>query len=481
MSATTVSIKNKIYNFKYNLSLLPYEIDLSIRANRYARKKRKEEKVSKCTEEKVSKCTEEKETKKTKKEEKKQTSEAFKEAEKEFGGSFSKQQTEDIINKSGTDNLGKVKLLAKAMETNKWLQFALYYMTNENAILVKADEAEKELVNGIAKYFNFGKIYESAEIADLEVYDMSCEDKYIPVPKFIISISGDIIPRTKDDLIMQKIANRKEQLSAEKEFPQDDAPDEEFIKPSFVTDEDGVIHPVFFTDIVITEDKPVKGEGISDELFNRMETSLVPLIGENKHRYEVYGDLISLFISRPNGIEEQYIIDPGVVMGKDKLYILANVPGDTLFVSIEHVDIVKNVLGNKFYILNPVEIQEVIQDYFRNLNIYRYIDMNKTSFLKDLDTESFQKLGKKLTFIISQIQSQSNPDQQLPRFRFNSWESVDKFMIISDPDVKSPLKMTGETSPVIMEGLMFIVEGDKVTQKLRDAIVEFHIDKYGDM
>ena len=54
-------------------------------------------------------------------------------------------------------------------------------------------------------------------------------------------------------------------------------------------------------------------------------------------------------------------------------------------------------------------------------------------------------------------------------------------MIISDPSVKSPMSIDGTTSPVIVEGLMFIVDGDKVTQKLRSSVIETTIDKYGEM
>jgi hypothetical protein len=162
-------------------------------------------------------------------------------------------------------------------------------------------------------------------------------------------------------------------------------------------------------------------------------------------------------------------------MGKGKIYILANVPTDTLFVSTEHKDIIRKVLSDKDYVLNPSEIQKVIQDYFRNMNIYRYIDMNKTEFLSKINEENFQKLGKKLTFIINQkINNEC-------RFRFLNWESVDKFAIISDSSVKSPLSSTGETSDKISEGLTYIVEGDNITQKMGDKINMLQIQQYGDM
>ena len=217
-----------------------------------------------------------------------------------------------------------------------------------------------------------------------------------------------------------------------------------------------------------------KDTKLNPKMFKRLENIFVPIIGKKNHKYEMNGDFINIHIYK-KGNKETYVIDPGVCMGKGKIYLLANVPTDTLFVSTEHKDIIRKVLFDKEYVLNPSEIQKVIQDYFRNMNIYRFIDMNKTEFLSKINEEDFQKLGKKLTFIINQkINNEC-------RFRFLNWESVDKFTIISDSLVKSPLSSSGETSNKITEGLTYIVEGDSITQKMGDKTNILQIQQYGDM
>ena len=194
--------------------------------------------------------------------------------------------------------------------------------------------------------------------------------------------------------------------------------------------------------------------------------------------YEIDGDFINIHIYKKDK-KETYVIDPGCFMGKGKIYVLANMANDKLPVSTEHKDILRKVLSDSSYVLSANEAQKVLEDYFRNTNIYRYIDMNKTEFLNKISDEDFQKLGKKLTFIINQTPATNG--RELPRFRFLNWESVDKFTIISDSSVKSPLSSTGETSNNITEGLTYIVEGDNITQKMGDKTNILKIQQYGDM
>lgn len=473
----------KLQNLMWDIKLIPTQIEVSYKSNKCM----KDPEYINKLQEKAAK----KEEKRAEKAQKKQDAETMKAAKKAANEdreeAFSDTVRDNIVNMSNGDNIFKMNLVGRAIETNKLIQFTNFYMTSQEAQLIKLNQKEREIVNGIAQLFDFGKIYESAGIASLKLYDPDCKEDYVSTSKYLLSIK-DIEAKKNDQAFMEKLASRKEQLLAESQHPEDDEPvtetEETTTSSRWVKDKDGIIHPIFVLpeDEVIIEPE-VQGVGISDDLFKLLEDKFNPFLNGIKHRYELSGDLVLLYVTREGtGAEEYYTVDPtGIVMGGGKTYILANTGTDTLFVSTEHNDIVSNVLSSVFYILRPEEIQKVFQDYFRNMVIYRYVDMSNTEFLKDLDTKSLQKLGKKLTFIINQVANQNQGQSQLPRFRFNFWNGIDDFLLISDPAVKSPLKHIGETSDLICEGLMFEVKGDDVTQRFKGYNIEYHIDKYGDM
>lgn len=377
-------------------------------------------------------------------------------------------------------------LVARATNTSKWIQYALYYLSDSNAKLVAVNnDKTKEFLNGIAVLFGFDKMYESADIMDLKSCDPNLKE-YSTMNPYILSIEA---LKEKANPYLAQMEQRKEQFKAEMEHPEDDKPEDFSNIPNFVekTGEDNIIHPIFFKPEEAKEKEWVKqGNGIDDNLFKNLEDNFAGFLTEYNYRYEMAETgLINLFVERNIGfgssIQDIYTIDPGIVMGKNKFYILAKIPNDTIFVSTEHKDIVSKVLNQKFYTLYPNEIQEVAMDYFYNNNIYRYVDMSNTEFLEKIDKESFQILGKKLTFIINQLKAMNDGISDIPRFRFDSFESIDKFSIVSDEKVISPLEATGETSSEITSGLKFEVEKSNVIQKLNDLSINYKIDKYGEI
>ena len=448
-------LADAIYNAGVSLSILPYQVGLSLRSMKY-------EFGGKSSS---------------------SDSDEIKKAKEEYPmEGCSQKVSNDIILSSSDDTVIKAKLVCKALETHKWIQFALYYMTDKNAKLIKATEKEKELVNGIAKYFSFGKIYESSGVADLETYDMSYTDKYNINHKYLLSIENDILTRTKDDLICEKIAKRKENINAENEHPEDDVPEEEtieeFTKPNFVKDTEGIIHPVFFKENTEEIIKPIQGNNISNELFAKLTSEFKDFFPkESKYNYyrNERGQII-IDLTTKEGIRNEYIVDDGSVMGANKLYLLCNLDYDTIFVSTDHKDIIKKSLANKMYTLTKEEIDIVNKDYFENQSIYRYIDMSNTDFLNKLSDEDKKILNNKLTFILNILSNQTMPGQDLPRLRFNNWDSVNEFCIISDNKVKSPLLVEGATSSILVNGLIFIVNGDTLTQKFNSSTVDIKMN-----
>lgn len=484
-------VSNGLWRVGFEVRTLPFSIWLELDSNRRLREMKKPEKMAEKRRkeaEKASKKAEKKASKKESKDSKKEAKEQFKEADKayESNGHISQEMLDDIAKYYNDDALKIAGAAVKSAKTMQLVKYAFYYMTDSDAKLIELDEKlDKEIINSIANIYEFGKIFEDVGLTDLEKFDLS-SGKAIGDPKHILSIK-EIKVWGDNEYVLDKIKERKEQLEAEKQHPtEEDDGDEDSsnnTKPSYTTDEDGLIHPVFFdpdkkgqplTDFV------KRGPGIDDKVYNKLET-IIPEFVKSDYRYEAFGSLVNLYIKRTEeGAEDCYLIDPGIVMGKGEYCIISNVPNDTLFVPFSHKDIVEKIIGNKFYVLSSEEIQKVIDGYFRNLNIYRYIDMSKTEFLSKLSQDDFQKLGKKLTFILSKLAENAN-GVDLPRFRFNMFESIDNFMIISDPAVVSPLIGTNETSSIMVEGMMFIVNGDSVTMKYFDSTTDFKIEKYGEM
>ena len=414
---------------------------------------------------------------------------------KEFGCKNLSDEDEKAAVNSEESVFKAAKVVKKANDTHELTKYAIYYMSQKDAKLVnKLNESEREYVNGIADYFKFGKIYEKSKVADLKKYDSSYKE-YDSEAKFYITISG--LDRLKsNEKFMKAIEYHKECIAAEKEHPEDDKPievetpeivkdEEEKIIPD-ITVKKEIIHPISFS---IDKDKPLNkplpkfSENIDTELQEKLEKVLAPYLDGMEYRYEKNGDLVYLLIKRVDKVEESYIIDTGAIMGKGKIYILANIENDTVFVEVADINkkIIKEILKSRFFVLTPSEVQHVTKDYFKNMGIYSYIDMNNTEFLNDISMEDFFKLGKKLTFIVNKIKSYGTNVTDIPRFRFDTFESVNNFSIVSDSEVISPLALTGETSGMIIEGLRFTVTRDTVVQTYGDHKIEYEIKKYNEL
>ena len=477
MNTISLAAKDAIYNLGMEIGSIPTKVELGLKGNKKSKStnscdKEREELLSSLRKQ-VKRDQEELSRMKKSAERKAAESKAAKEFIKNVKKDNNIQEVSEAVAKRVEQDVQKQKS-SKREVTKNWVNYTIYYMTDPNAqLLENLSKSQKVLVNGIASYFHFGLIYPEARIANLKFYDKEYNE-YNEYERYEINIKTDLQPLVNNASLMNKLYARKQQL-----FEEDIIETPEEVKVVVETPDIGeIIHPISFV-LKEESEKQNKVEASKDaklnpKMFKRLENIFVPIIGKKNHKYEIDGDFINIHIYK-KGNKETYVIDPGVCMGKGKIYLLTKVPTDTLFVSTEHKDIIRKVLSDKEYVLNPSEIQKVIQDYFRNMNIYRYIDMNKTEFLSKINEEDFQKLGKKLTFIINQkINNEC-------RFRFLNWESVDRFTIISDSSVKSPLSSTGETSNKITEGLTYIVEGDNITQKMGDKINMLQIQQYGDM
>jgi hypothetical protein len=98
-------------------------------------------------------------------------------------------------------------------------------------------------------------------------------------------------------------------------------------------------------------------------------------------------------------------------------------------------------------------------DLLANGFIYTYIDFNNTPWFDYLSIQDKVVLTNYLTDIIKSIGINNPGLQYPPRLRFASFTNVHNFTLVSDSNVISPYKDDGITSPIILDGLSYRVDG----------------------
>lgn len=222
---------------------------------------------------------------------------------------------------------------------------------------------------------------------------------------------------------------------------------------------------------------PLQVREITEDTMNDIVRSFRPFLRHNNFQFNQNGGLVELWVLTRVG-DWSYKIDPGCVMGKGYC-ILANTPSNRpVWVSVECDDIVQNIIDDPLYILSPEEIQVSQSVFFTNERIYDVIDMTGMSdYCMKISSEEYNKLGKKLSYIINI--DKILVDNHLPRLRFSRFKSIDSFELVSDNKCLSPLY--GITSNVILSGLSISVNGDNIEVTIGDNKSQYVIENYGTM
>ena len=370
-------------------------------------------------------------------------------------------ETKEAIHNIAEDGYDMMAMESKAKSGQALINYAVYAMSNIPEVVDSSKSMEeKEIVNGIASIFNYGKVFKDATIGDLNKYDPTSPE-YLTTSKYIISVK-DVERYLGNEVLMSNI-NANKELAGKPELQVLD-------HTSWKQQEDGLYRPVFFhpeNEIIPLVEVPTQGD-LSDEMFNFLEASVNKMIIQSKHRYEMMPNgLVTLFITRDNGEEMPYILDPGIVMGRGEVSILARTSdNDTIFVPIERfLEISSRVANNDFVSLEPADVARITNDMALYPKCYTYIDMSNTEFLNSWSYDAQTDFKGKISNIVNIMCAEfEKANQAKARFRFNSHVNSNDFILISDPGVKSPLKETGETSGAIVPGYMYQVTGNIVTR-----------------
>ena len=225
MGIASIAVRDFFHNTAHNIQIAPTYVELMVSASKMRRARE---------------AAERKENKKV--------NEELKKAKKE--GLFNSESSESVVEHAAKteSDIIKAQMIGRSVESNKWIGYTLYYMSNPEAKLVQADAETCKFVNTIGQYFGFGKIYESAEIGDIKDYDVSTEG----TDKFLICID-DLSVKMQDEALMSKILSRKNAMNnakteetpvtteAEKTEETSEATEEAVKIPNFVKEEKEVI------------------------------------------------------------------------------------------------------------------------------------------------------------------------------------------------------------------------------------------------
>ena len=498
MSLFTVNLKTGIENFFFNASLLPTRIELEARANKYWRDKKKEEQ-------------------KIQKEEIKKS----KEQAKEEGRADIPEEVSNVIaSLAKGDAVKTMKLVEKYNRANEITNYAIRYISNENAeLLTSITMEEKSIVNSVATMFGASLPYPDIVCADFRRYDPSFGELYDERTNFLIIIS--LLQKNKSNqILMKKIekveAVRAEARAAEAEHPQDDPVEEteiiateetvveevksetvteevteepvnEEVKPETTVSKEDLEteHKVNF---VIKEGEPV--EEIKNPHFNQESPKPVEFANIDSyiselnipHRYEKADEgLLYLFIDKGD-IELYYLVDNGSYLGVPSIIARCDLPVNDgwIFVPMTCKDIVNKILTMSNYVLNAEETQYILENFYLGTNLNRYFDMTGIEEeLKKATKEQKNKFALKLQFIMDRVIEQTIQKPEgidYPRFRFEDMKSLDDFTVVSDSKVNMSLLKFSQmnlASNNICENLSFMVEGNIIVQIYMDSTVEF--------
>lgn len=362
--------------------------------------------------------------------------------------------------------------------TYKWVNYALDYITNCNAILIsEISDDIKEFVNGIVDtvYPTFGKIYPEVGVAKVSKYDIENCGVMSPCKKFVLSLE-DILSVTNDEEFIRKIQQRWVQLNqlaysvAENNTTQQSMVQEQ----PHIWGQNGTSAIFMNTseNLISAElNRPKKDQRMSLEDYARMERYFANVIPTDKKYYYDMDENGNIYIAFPNVnnlATPKYLIDDGSIIGGTDISLLVgyekpDVFGgsilDTVFVNISKLpEIFTNIMtSDSQYILSAFEVREVNETMFTNGYIYNIVDFTNTPFINNMSKNDMNKLE----YVLSTILSLNDFGARL---RFDKYLNPDHFVLVSDNKVNSNIP---QVSSVVMDGLMFVVDNHNIIKYLR--------------
>ena len=366
----------------------------------------------------------------------------------------------DIKRMSKGSVLMEVAFTSVAVRSSKLFLYTIYYLTDPDAKLLSFDEDDCKFINTISEMAGAGRIYKNVGVLDdITKYDSKFADVTYS-EGFLISLD-DVMEKVADEEIRKKIITKLGMgLISNTGVP--------WLGGTVSginarVDEDGMIHPIFFTDEpMVNTMARCQSEDITPDRLVIFESQLADFFNpEDYYFYSTNSDgayILNIARGDAMGAVDSYIIDDGSIMGGENVSVLANfvLPDgrqDSIFVNVKrNPEIAQVVLHNRFYLLNQFEVMKVVKGNFNDTVIYHNIDFSNTFWYDSLNADQLSILERRLSKILPHIQD--------ARLRFSTFSSIDSFTLCSDDKVKSQMKSGDVTSSKILEGMTIIVTGN---------------------
>jgi hypothetical protein len=168
-------------------------------------------------------------------------------------------------------------------------------------------------------------------------------------------------------------------------------------------------------------------------------------------------------ITKPDGTSNCITIDAKSVLPDYYSVMAASYDNSIAFIPLEH-ELARKIINDPTYRTTQEDIKDVIDKYcFDNVRLYYTFDFSNIKGLNKLNSENRKKLSEILTKISNTMYNRNY--NNVPRFRFEEFNWIDDFVLVSDEKCKSPLAYYGENSAWI--------SGQRITLKDGNISVKF--------
>ena len=149
-------------------------------------------------------------------------------------------------------------------------------------------------------------------------------------------------------------------------------------------------------------------------------------------------------ITKPDGTSNCITIDAKTILPDYYSVMAAGYNNSIAFIPLEH-ELARKIINDPTYRPTQEDIKDVVDKYcFDNVKLYYTFDFSNIKGLNKLNKENRKKLSEILTKISNTMYNRYC--NNIPRFRFEEFNWIDDFVLVSDEKCKSPLFYYGEHS-----------------------------------
>lgn len=371
--------------------------------------------------------------------------------------------------------IAEFSLYTMARRSEKFVRYAMYYMTDRNAKKIKMNKEDREFVNTISFYAGYGKIYEYDRINDITQYDIESASGVFTAPHCIL------LSEIRSRLNAESFVNKwKSKLASETILNINERIPLETTNKSY-TDTDGFIHPFFkivnggASSIVF----PKKPEYMDSDTFKLFDTDLSKILDGKEYYYSKKDDGAWYLNIKEGYSEKSFLLDDGSIMGPRKAYILGRIMLDNGYTDTLFVDINSNlattlkIIDNPFYCLTIDEINEAKKNMFKNQAIYHYIDFSNSGYIFDSFTnvdKGAEMFERYIGGVIEVLKKSNIPSVRL---RITDYKSPVCFTLVSDDKCNHTLL---DCSQTIIKDLKLFVTSKSIIIKNGETSTEFKVN-----